>query len=113
MSTDPINDFIEAMTLDELKANARLAIVSNAWLNLDIECVEDDHRDMADDAIYQASSAAIGKDFQEFTTARENEGSSEEVASANWHRWLLNKMPLGENKCEIDRPGFKWTEVRP
>jgi hypothetical protein len=110
MSTDPIGHFIDSMTIDELKANARLAIVGNAWMNLDLEGIHDDHRDMADDALYAAESSAIAEDFGKFVDARQEAGEDYDVACKNWHRRLLNKVPIDNEGNEIVVDGFTWDE---
>lgn len=99
---DPITEAVDAMSLEELKANARLAIVGNAWLNLDHECIEDDHRDMADDALYSAGSAWLSKSYAEYMEAHKDDGLDEDIRDRNWHRWFLNKVPLGPDACEIE-----------
>lgn len=103
---DIISEHIENMTLDQLKHNARAALVAEACRKADPEEISDDREFLMDRALNGVKIGAVRITWPAYERAVELGDKPNDVAAANWHRRLLNVVPLLDEWEEQDPSTF-------
>lgn len=103
---DIISEHIDNMTLDQLKHNARAALVAEACRKADVEEISDDREFVMDRALNGVKVGAVRITWPAYEEAVLNSEKADDVAAANWARRLLNIVPLTDEWEEQDPKTF-------
>lgn len=103
---DIISEHIDNMTLDQLKHNARMALVAEACRKADPEEISDDREFLMDRALSGVKIGAVRITWPAYERAVDLGEKPEDVAAANWSRRLLNIVPLTDEWEEQDPKTF-------
>lgn len=103
---DIISEHINNMTLDQLKHNARMALVAEACRKADREEISDDREFLMDRALNGVKVGAVRITWPAYEKAVKLGDKPEDVAAANWARRLLNIVPLTDDWEEQDPSTF-------
>lgn len=103
---DIISEHINNMTLDQLKHNARMALLAEAYTNADVDGPSDDNADYARDALARVTYGAVRITYAAYDQAAQFGDKPDDVISVNWERRLLNIVPLNDEWEEQDPDTF-------
>lgn len=106
VTVDIIEEHLDNMTPAQLRHNARMALYAEACQGADPEGISDDREFLLSDALSNVHTGNVRITWPAYERAVELSDKPDEVAAANWHRRLLNVVPLLDEWEEQDPSTF-------